>query len=142
MQWKWNAARPSGSRPRKTAHNLSGGTKVNAVIGLIVLVIIAWGVAKFSAPYLRQSRFEHLMGDEMRELVRTGEEKMVDNVILDAVKTKLPPITRDNIQFEGGVGKESTMTVKYKEQIRLYDDKWYIIPITAEKELHIPNELN
>jgi hypothetical protein len=142
MQWKWNAAKPSGNRPRRTVHNLSGGSKVNAIIGLLVIVIIAWGVMKFSAPYLRQSRFEHLMGEEMRELVRTGEDKMIQDVIQDAVKTKLPPITRDNIHFEGGVGKDSVMTVKYNEQIRLYDDKWYIIPIVAEKELHIPNEIN
>jgi len=140
MQWKWNEARPSGRRSGRN-RLLSGGTKVNVIIGLLVLVIIGWAVAMFSRPYLRKSKFEHMMADEMREIAKTNDpEAMITDLITEAQGLGLPPLTRDDFFFEGGKGKPSLLRVKYTEKIRLFDDKWYIIPMVAEKELNIPLE--
>jgi len=140
MRWKWNEASPSGKWSRGN-RLLFGGTKVNVIIGLLALVAIGWAVAMFSRPYLRQSKFEHMMGDEMREVAKTNDpEAMITNLITDAQTLGLPLLTRDDFFFEGGKGKPSLLRVKYTEKIRLFDDKWYVIPMVAEKELNIPLE--
>jgi len=136
MRWKWSEAKLSGSR-RKSSR-LAGGAKINIVIILCLLALIGWGVAVFSRPYLRKNKFEHIMAERIREFGSTGQEGMIRALIELARKQGLPELSRDDFEFEGGVGKDSVLRVSYKERVRLFDDKWYIIPMVAEKQLHIP----
>ena len=140
MQWKWKETSQNGSRSRGTAKSLSGGTKINIVIGLAILVAIGWGVAVFSAPYLRKSKFQHDMAENMRYLVKTDEETMIQNCLDDAKKDGLPTIRREDVTFTGGVGLDSVLKIKYKERVRLFGDKVVILNMEAVKELKPPPE--
>jgi hypothetical protein len=122
-------------------NKLAGGTKVNVIIAICILVGIGFGVARFSQPYLLNARFETIMSQHMRELVKTNEDDMIADLIQEAHKLGLPPLSRDDFYFEGGPGKPSVMRVKWTAKIQLWDDKYYIIPMTAEKELQIPSEI-
>jgi len=140
MQWKWREVKRSGSSSRKS-ERLSGGTKFNVFLVLVFLVAVGWAVATFSAPYLRKDKLENTMADRMRFLSKSNVEDMIIDLTDEAKKIGLPPLTRENFYFEGGPGQDSLLRVKYVEKIKLYDDKWYVMPLVAEKELHIPKEM-
>jgi len=118
----------------------SGGTKINIMIWLAILVAIGWAVAVFSGPYLRKSKFQHDMAENMRYLVKSDEETVIQECIEDAKKDGLPAIRREDVFFEGGVGKDSVMKIKYKEKVKLFGDKVVILNMEAIKELKPPPE--
>jgi hypothetical protein len=118
----------------------SGGTKINILIFLVILVVIGWAVAVFSGPYLRKSKFEHAMADNMRYLVKSDEYTVVQNCIEDAQKMGLPEIKRENIDYKLEVGKESFMKIKYQETVKLFGDKRVILNMEADKEIKPPPE--
>ena len=107
---------------------------------MAILVAIGWAVSVFSGPYLRKSKFEHDMAENMRYLVKSDEETVIQNCIDDAKRDGLPTIRREDVFFEGAVGKDSVMKVKYKERVRLFGDKVVILNMEAIKELRPPPE--
>jgi hypothetical protein len=122
-------------------NKLSGGTKVNVFITICILVLIGFVVARGSQPYLLNLKYENVMSQHMRVLVKSNEDDMIADLIQEAQKLGLGPLTRDDFYFEGGPGKPSVMRVKWVAKIQLWDDKWYLQPMTAEKELNIPYEI-
>jgi len=124
---------------RARANLFAGGTKFNILIVLCVLALIGWGVAVFSAPYLRKSRLQNIMGDWMREYYKYGYDGMLENIISEAKVAKLPPLTPENFKFEEGeAGRESVLSCYYTESIKLPGGRYYVIKMVAEKRIIIP----
>ena len=80
------------------------------------------------------------MAENMRYLVKTDEETMIQNCLDDAKKDGLPTIRREDVTFTGGVGLDSVLKIKYKERVRLFGDKVVILNMEAVKELKPPPE--
>ena len=140
MQWRWSEAKGNGNMERARAKDLSGGAKLNIFIVLCVLALVGWGAAVFSAPYLRKSRFENRMADWMREYRKIGYDAMIEELIKEAKKVGLPPLTEENFEFEGDVEQESVLRCKYSEFIKLPAGRYYRIDLVAVKQLKIPYE--
>jgi len=141
MQWRWSEARRAGSMEWARNNFQSGGTKFNIFILLVILGVLVWGGVVFSAPYLRKSRLENIMGDWMREYKHYGYDGMVEAIIKDAKKIKnMPELTKDNFSFEGDVGVESTLRCEYTEEIKLPGNRYYQLNMVAEKTIEIPRE--
>jgi len=140
MPWKWSEAKGSGSMERERFNHLSGGAKFNIAIILCVLALVGWGVAVFTAPYLRKARFENRMADWMREYRKIGYDAMIEELIKEAKKAGLPPLTEENFEFEGDVGQESVLRCHYQEAIKLPRGRYYVINMVLEKQIKIPYE--
>lgn len=141
MQWRWSGARRTGSMERARNNFLSGGTKFNIFIILVILAVLVWGGVVFTAPYLRKSRLENIMEDWMREYRHYGYNGMIEEIIKEAKKIKnMPELTKENFKFEGDVGVDSTLRCEYTEFIRLPRDRYYKLDMVAEKTIKIPYE--
>lgn len=140
MQWRWSEARRPGNMER-VRNNLSGGTKFNIFITLVLLAVIGWAVAVFSAPYLRKSKLENVMEDYMREYHRLGYDGMIEEIIKEAKKIQgLPELYPKNFHFEGDIGIDSTLRCEYSEFINLPGGRAYRLDMVAEVTIKIPAE--
>jgi hypothetical protein len=63
---------------RARAKFLAGGFRLNVIIAICLLAVIGWGVAVFSAPYLRKSRLQNIMTDWMRDYYKIGYDDMIE----------------------------------------------------------------
>ena len=140
MRWRWKETKISGNRGADLSRE-SGGFRLNLVLILGFLVLVGWGAAIFSQPYLRKARFEKEMEEVMRELSRSDQETMIQNLIKKAKELGLPPLTYQNFYFQGGVGKESLLQCRYTEVITLPGNYSIQIKMLAEKKIKIPYEV-
>ena len=140
MGWKWSEIKPNGGIWQRRNRFLSGGTKFNIFLVLCFLALVGWLSAVISRPYLRKARFQKLMGQYMQEYrYMQGEQELFKQLIEEAEKLGIPPLTPDNFEFQGGVGQDSTLRCSYSEFIKLPGNKYYRIDLTAEKSLFIPS---
>ncbi len=138
MRWRWSEPKRAGNPGRKKSEFQAGGAKFNFILVICALALVGWAVVVIGGPYLRKARLEGIMADWMRDYKNVGEDMMMDQIVSDAQKSGLKQLKREDCTFQGDVGVDSFVHCEYEESIKLPGDRYYVIPMVAEKHIKIP----